>query len=226
MTHFDKALQYIREADMLVYSIGIKGAPVFDMGTDLVSGKSGSRPMNNTTVDMKVLNRFGEASGGRAWEIAEAAFGKNMDAVLDTLAAELRSQYSIGYYPTHPLKDGKWHSVRIRMKNPSYMARGRKEYLDAKAAAVAAPTAGRYAGRPLADVLRDLQSRGLSVVFSSELVRPEMRVATEPTSTTPRKILDEVLEPHQLRAVAGPKDTWLVVRAREGAKGVRPLFGY
>ena len=84
----------------------------------------------NTSVDMSVLNQFGEASGGRAWEISEAAFGKNMDAVLETIAAELRSQYSIGYYPTHPVKDGKWHSVRIRMKNPDYSARGRKEYLD------------------------------------------------------------------------------------------------
>jgi VWFA-related protein len=215
LTHFDKALQYIREADMLVYSIGIKGAPIFDMGAGPVSGSAGLRAMNNTTVDMKVLNRFGDASGGRAWEIAEAAFGKNMDAVLDTIAAELRNQYSIGYYPTHPVKDGQWHSVRIRMKNPGYVARGRKEYLDARSTGATPPVpppAGRYAGRSLADVLHDLQSRGLSVVFSSELVRPEMRVATEPASTTPRKILDEVLEPHHLRAVAGPKDTWLVVR--------------
>ena len=129
LTRFDKALQDIRESDMLVYSLGIKGAPGFDMGTDPLSGNSRSSA-NSTTVDMKVLNRFGEASGGRAWEIAEASFGKNMDAVLDTIAAELRSQYSIGYYPTHPKKDGKWHSVRIRMKNPDYLARGRKEYLD------------------------------------------------------------------------------------------------
>jgi Ca-activated chloride channel family protein len=132
LTRSDKALQDIRESDMLVYSLGIKGAPVFDLGTDPLSGNSRSSPLNNnnTSVDMKVLNRFGEASGGRAWEISEAAFGKNMDAVLETIAAELRSQYSIGYYPTHPAKDGKWHSVRIRMKNPDYVARGRKEYLD------------------------------------------------------------------------------------------------
>jgi hypothetical protein len=61
---------------------------------------------------------------------SEAAFGTNMDAVLDTIAAELRSQYSIGYYPNRPAKDGKWHSVHIRMKNPDYLARARKEYLD------------------------------------------------------------------------------------------------
>jgi Ca-activated chloride channel homolog len=130
LTRFDKALQDIRESDMLVYSVGIRGAPGFDMGTDPLSGNARSSTPNYTTVDMKVLNRFGEASGGRAWEISEATFGKNMDAVIDTIAAELRSQYSIGYYPTHPKKDGKWHSVRIRMKNPDYVARGRKEYLD------------------------------------------------------------------------------------------------
>ncbi|HXT71732.1 MAG TPA: VWA domain-containing protein [Vicinamibacterales bacterium] len=126
---FDKALQFIREAEMLVYSIGIKGAPGFDMGSDMI-GASGAATRNSTTVDMKVLNQFGEVSGGRAWEISEASFGKNMFAVLDTLAAELRSQYSIGYYPNRPKKDGKWHTVRIRMKNPDYVVRGRKEYLD------------------------------------------------------------------------------------------------
>jgi Ca-activated chloride channel family protein len=130
VTRFDKALQYIRESDMLVYSIGIKGAPEFDLAADPSAMDSRPSSRNSTTVDMKVLNRFGEASGGRAWEIAEASFGKNMDAVLDTIAAELRSQYSIGYYPTHPTKDGKWHSVRIRPKNPDYVARGRKEYID------------------------------------------------------------------------------------------------
>jgi Ca-activated chloride channel family protein len=129
-TRFDKALQYIREASMLVYSVGIKGAPTFDLGADGFSASSGARALNHTTVDMNVLNRFGEASGGRAWEIAEAAFGKSMDAVLDTIAAELRSQYSLGYYPTRAKKDGKWHSVRLRMKNPEYSVRGRKEYLD------------------------------------------------------------------------------------------------
>ena len=43
LTRFDKALQNIREAEMLVYSVGIKGAPGFDLGADPVSGSSGSR---------------------------------------------------------------------------------------------------------------------------------------------------------------------------------------
>jgi Ca-activated chloride channel family protein len=217
LTRFDKVLQHIREAEMLVYSVGIKGAPGFDMGTDPLSGNSRSSTPNNTSVDMKVLNRFGEASGGSAWEISEAAFGKNMDAVLDTIAAELRSQYSIGYYPNRPAKDGKWHSVRIRVKNPDYVARGRKEYFDMGAMPVAAPPAAPPPPPPPPPPPRDLQSLGLKVVFSSELVRPDMRVVAEPKSTALRKILDEVLAPHGLRAAAGPKDTWLVVQAPEAA---------
>jgi Ca-activated chloride channel homolog len=130
LTRFDKALQNIRESEMLVYSVGIKGAPGFDMGSDPFSGDSRSNAPNHTTVDMKVLNRFGEASGGRAWEISEAAFGRNLDAVLDTIAADLRSQYRIGYYPNRPARDKKWHSVEIRMKNPDHYARARKAYLD------------------------------------------------------------------------------------------------
>jgi Ca-activated chloride channel family protein len=200
LTRFDKALQYIREAAMLVYSVGIKGAPGFDMGADPLA-----RTPNHTTVDMSVLNQFGEASGGRAWEIAEAAFGKNMDAVLDTLAAELRSQYSIGYYPNRPTRDGKWHSVRLRTKHPDYVARGRKEYLDRRT----------YAGRPLDDVLRELQAAGLNIVFSSEIVLPTMHVLIEPQAVRPRDVLDEIVRPHGLQVRSGPRGALLVVRHRE-----------
>jgi hypothetical protein len=44
----------------------------------------------------------------------------------------------------------------------------------------------RFAGRPLAEALVDLQAAGLKLVYSSALVRPEMVVTTEPLSTDPR----------------------------------------
>jgi hypothetical protein len=90
------------------------------------------------------------------------------------------------------------------------------------ATAAAGQTTGRYAGRPLTDVLRDLQTLGLKVVFSSELVRPDMRVASEPKSRDAHKILDEVLQPHGLRAAAGPRDTWFVVRAGKADPAAAP----
>ena len=82
-----------------------------------------------------------------------------------------------------------------------------------------------YAGRPLADVLRDLQGRDLKIVFSTELVRPDMKVATEPRSTTPRKILDEVLKPHQLEIRSGAGGSLLVVRSPGKKRSTTQLAG-
>jgi len=47
---------------------------------------------------------------------------------LDEIAAELRNQYSIGYYPDHPLNDGKWHRIEIHAKDRRYHVRARREY--------------------------------------------------------------------------------------------------
>ena len=71
LTRFDKALQFIREAEVLVYSIGVRGAPGFDMRS------STSSRLNQPTVDMKVLQQFGEASGGMAREISVTSSGRS-----------------------------------------------------------------------------------------------------------------------------------------------------
>jgi hypothetical protein len=79
-------------------------------------------------------------------------------------------------------------------------------------AAGAEQRSARYAGRLLEDVLRDLQSQGLRILFSSDLVKPTMRVEKEPAATSPRRVLDEVLAPHGLCAQPGPGGRLLVVR--------------
>ena len=73
------------------------------------------------------------------------------------------------------------------------------------------------AGRPLVDVLQDLNRRGLRIVFSTSLVRPSLRVAGEPAGPTPREVLDQVLRPHGLRArpVRRARWSWPAPRARE-----------
>jgi hypothetical protein len=75
--------------------------------------------------------------------------------------------------------------------------------------------AAPYAGQSLPDVLRDLQRRGLNVVFSSQLVKPEMKVAQEPKAASPRGILDEVLAPHGLAVQNGPRASLVVIRAKK-----------
>src|SRR5215212_8190255 len=73
----------------------------------------------------------------------------------------------------------------------------------------------RYKDRPLVDVLRELQAAGVKVIYSSELVRPDMRVTAEPRARSPRRILDELLNPHGLQIRNGPNGTLLVVRGAD-----------
>jgi outer membrane receptor protein involved in Fe transport len=54
-------------------------------------------------------------------------------------------------------------------------------------------------GMPLVEALDVLRGQGLELAFTSELVRPEMRVEREPVASEPRLVLDEILAPHGLR---------------------------
>jgi hypothetical protein len=95
-------------------------------------------------------------------------------------------------------------------------------------AAVAAAGQGRpYAGRLVAEVLKELQDGGLRIVFSSDLVTPALRVKAEPSAREPRRIAAEILEPHGLMLRDGPRGTLLVVArpkpARPPAAPRRPV---
>lgn len=83
-------------------------------------------------------------------------------------------------------------------------------------------TTGRFRGLSLTHALLALESAGLRVVFSSQLVRPEMRVEQEPRRGSPREILAEILAPHGLRVVAATGGRWVVVRAREPRRDPPP----
>jgi outer membrane receptor for ferrienterochelin and colicin len=72
------------------------------------------------------------------------------------------------------------------------------------------------AGTPLTDALLALEKRGLKLVFSSQVVRPEMRVRSTPVSRDPRAILDEILAPNGLSVEEGPSGI-LVVISSEGS---------
>ena len=72
-----------------------------------------------------------------------------------------------------------------------------------------------FVGRRLEDVLRLLQTRGLRLVFSSEIVTPDMRIRAEPRSKAVRKQLAELLEPHGLAAESGPGGVIQVVRRKQ-----------
>jgi hypothetical protein len=81
------------------------------------------------------------------------------------------------------------------------------------AAAAPQEAGGPYAGRLLTDVLKDLQGRGLRIVYTSTVVRPDMRVKAEPSGRNAKQILDQLLAQHGLTTDKGPAGALIIVRA-------------
>lgn len=65
----------------------------------------------------------------------------------------------------------------------------------------------------LEEALARLQARGLSILYSSDLVQPSMRVREEPRATESRAILEEILAPYGLKVADGPNGSLMLVRA-------------
>src|SRR5262245_3320369 len=134
----DDVLQSIRQSDVLVYPVGISGLTyakdweTFKPGTfsallPFKTERAGQTKRDE--VDLNVIRAFAENSGGRAFLLAESLInrGGQIEKVLDTIADELRSQYTLGFYPARP-DDGRYHFLRVRARFGN-VVRARRGYL-------------------------------------------------------------------------------------------------
>jgi Ca-activated chloride channel family protein len=62
------------------------------------------------------LERIADESGGRA--IFPYSM-KQIDEAYDRIVAEIHGQYSLGYVSSNPRRDGRWRSVKIRLRKDS-----------------------------------------------------------------------------------------------------------
>src|SRR5918993_1361121 len=81
-----------------------------------------------------------------------------------------------------------------------------------------------YPGARLVDAIAQLERRGVAVLYSSDLVRPWMRVRDAPRTSDPRTILAELVAPHGLAVRDGPNGYVLLVRAPRPSRSV--VSGY
>jgi hypothetical protein len=79
-----------------------------------------------------------------------------------------------------------------------------------------------YLGRPVAEVLHEVQASGVRILFSSDLVPATLRVTVEPTSREPKRIALQILAPHALTLAPGPRGTLLVVAAPRPSHPKKP----
>ena len=76
-------------------------------------------------VNVAALRDITDDSGGRT-EIVR--YARDLDPATSSIADELSKQYYIGYPATAP-KDGKWHTIRVEVKNANYRVRARRGYV-------------------------------------------------------------------------------------------------
>jgi VWFA-related protein len=79
---------------------------------------------------------FGGGNGGVAHKITDETGGrtisvnseKHMAEAFDQISEELRSQYTLGYYPTNTAHDGKFRKIKVDMSNHDLKVLARKGY--------------------------------------------------------------------------------------------------
>ncbi len=113
-TASDATLREVRSAllrsDAFVYAIAIDSPKGFAI---------------NRQVNPAALNEITSQSGGRT-EVVHDVAGLNLATT--TIAEELNHQYVLGY-SSPKSTDGKFHSIRVSMRDPNYRVRARNGYV-------------------------------------------------------------------------------------------------
>jgi VWFA-related protein len=72
-----------------------------------------------------VAKKLSDETGGRTIEVSSE---KRLTEAFDQISEELRSQYTLGYYPTNIAKDGRFRKVKVETANKDYRVLTRKGY--------------------------------------------------------------------------------------------------
>jgi Ca-activated chloride channel homolog len=90
----------VKESDVQIYAIGI-----YDHYF----------PTEEERLGPQLLSDITELTGGRAFSIDNP---NDLPDVATKIGIELRNQYVLGYRPTNPISDGKWHKLKVKLVPP------------------------------------------------------------------------------------------------------------
>jgi VWFA-related protein len=140
-TPFETAYRKIQEADPAVYTIFLDAGqpsrtqdasrPVsIPRGIDWPGGRPPAKPLpSKREVYEKAreqLRMIADQTGGRMYVPRRP---EDLSGVYGEIAADLSTQYYVGYNPTNNAHDGKWRSLRIEIRGrPDAVVRARKGY--------------------------------------------------------------------------------------------------
>ncbi len=134
-TDVNTVQRQIRESELLVYAVGIDsqkeslgsviGRVILQFPRSGSSGPRTSRSPAEERLNEGVLRSITDDSGGRTEIIRNA---RDIDAATAGIASELSRQYFLGYSTSSP-RDGRWHTIEVRVKRGNYTIRSRKGFI-------------------------------------------------------------------------------------------------
>lgn len=115
---FGEVVNHLREIDVQVYLIGF----INDLDKD--SGLFKKSPKEKAAG---LLNKLAEETGGKSFYPRELS---EVHAIAEQISTDLRTQYSIGYYPSNSSRDGTFRAVKVQVNsgNRRLIARSRNGY--------------------------------------------------------------------------------------------------
>ena len=99
----DQTLDKLRELDVQLYLIGFPDDLTEDAGLFKRSPKKKA---------MELINKLANESGGQAYFPKDLA---DLLPIANKIGADLRSQYTIGYYPSNQKQDGSFRRVQVKL---------------------------------------------------------------------------------------------------------------
>ena len=88
-------------------------------------GRGGYSTGADDHVNVTALREMTDDSGGRTEIVRDY---RDLDPAVASIADELTQQYYLGY-PSPGYKDGRWHTIRVELRDPNLMVRARKGYV-------------------------------------------------------------------------------------------------
>ena len=139
-THFYDAV-YLACHDMLSTEAGRKALVIItdaeDQGSKLRMEEAiESAQRTDTVIHVLYVHDYRYGRGDIARKMADETGGRMIDVsserklneAFDQISEELRSQYTLGYYPSNTSRDGQFRKVRVETGNKDYKILTRKGY--------------------------------------------------------------------------------------------------
>ena len=121
---FDDILALARKSEVIIYGLGIGHGEKGSVHGGIFDSQV------KDTVDMRTLRALADVSGGNAYYLENAHEGgrDRIDESTAEVAAELKQQYTLGYYPTNQKKDGGFRQIVVELKDKSLRVRTKRGY--------------------------------------------------------------------------------------------------